>query len=67
MDLITEADPNRVLSAGADRRAIDSIRSRIDVSVSKHGSNVIAVVGHYDCAGNPGGEDVQANDTLAAT
>lgn len=66
VDLITEASPNRVLSANTDQHAVESIRSRIDISVRKHGSNVIAIVGHYDCAGNPNGEEVQLNDILAA-
>ena len=66
VDLITEAGPNRVLSANSDQGAIDSIKSRIEISVKNHGSNVIAIVGHYDCAGNPNGKEVQVNDILAA-
>jgi hypothetical protein len=66
VDLITEAGPNRVLSANTDQHAVESIKSRIDILVRKHGSNVIAIVGHYDCAGNPEGEEVQLDDTLAA-
>ena len=30
------------------------IRRAVSISIEKHGSRVIAVVGHYDCAGNPG-------------
>jgi carbonic anhydrase len=66
VDLITEAGPNRVLSANSDQDAVDSIKRRIEVSVKKHNSNVIAIVGHYDCAGNPNGEEIQVNDILAA-
>ncbi len=32
---------------------IQSIIARIKISVEKHTSVGIAVVGHYDCAGNP--------------
>jgi carbonic anhydrase len=66
VDLITEAGPNRVLSANTDQHAVESIKSRIDILVRKQGSNVIAIVGHYDCAGNPNGEEVQLDDTFAA-
>lgn len=31
----------------------DKIRSRVLVSVEKHGSKAMAIVGHHDCAGNP--------------
>src|SRR5664279_55162 len=59
VDLITEAGPNRVLSANSDQGAIGSIKSRIEISVKNHGSNVIAIVGHYECAGNPNGKEIQ--------
>ncbi|MEA2064183.1 MAG: carbonic anhydrase, partial [Gemmatimonadota bacterium] len=32
---------------------IESIKRKVDISVGKHGSNVVAIVGHHDCAGNP--------------
>jgi len=41
------------LAREEDRVAIESIRRRVDISIHKHGSNLIAVVGHCDCAGNP--------------
>jgi carbonic anhydrase len=25
----------------------------VDISVNKHGSGFIAIIGHHDCAGNP--------------
>lgn len=30
------------------------VKRAASISVEKHGSKVIAVVGHHDCAGNPG-------------
>jgi hypothetical protein len=30
------------------------IRRAVSISIEKHGSQIIAEVGHYDCAGNPG-------------
>jgi hypothetical protein len=59
VDVITEPGPIRMLSEEDDPRAIDSILLRITVSVEKHGSAEIAVVGHYDCAGNPASRDEQ--------
>ena len=35
----------------------DKIRSRLEISVHKHGSKNVAVVGHHDCAGNPVSEE----------
>jgi len=39
---------------------------RIKISVEKHGSKHIAVIGHFDCAGNPAGEAVQRRHILKA-
>ena len=36
---------------------IKHIRSAVSISIEKHGSHVIAVVGHHDCAGNPGDKE----------
>ena len=32
---------------------IDSIKSKTEISIFKHKSNLIIVSGHHDCAGNP--------------
>jgi len=53
VDMITDPGPNLILAQQADKEAVQSILNRIDISVNKHNSNGIAVVGHYDCAGNP--------------
>lgn len=51
VDSITEPGPVRIL---AERGPLmESIMSRVDISVNRHGSKVIAVVAHADCAGNP--------------
>jgi hypothetical protein len=36
---------------------IEHMRSAVSISIEKHGSRVIAVVGHHDCAGNPGDKE----------
>ncbi len=52
VDMITEAGPDKALAAEPGD-VIESIRRRVGISVTQHGSEVIAVVGHHDCAGNP--------------
>ncbi len=59
VDSITEPGPNKILADRSDARAVDSIMARIRISVEKHGSVGIAVVGHHDCAGNPSPKEVQ--------
>ncbi|WP_040229043.1 carbonic anhydrase [Bhargavaea cecembensis] len=51
VDSVTEAGPNKVL-LGNDPQKIDSIIERVRVSTDKHGSTVLAIAGHYDCAGH---------------
>lgn len=53
VDMITEAGPVKILSENADTGLLASIRKRVQVSLEKHHSRKIAIVGHYDCAGNP--------------
>lgn len=30
-----------------------SIKSKVEISVNAHGSKIIVIAGHFDCAGNP--------------
>lgn len=57
IDTITEAGPNGILAKKNDPITLESIKKRVGVSVTKHGSKVVAVVGHYDCAGNAVGRE----------
>ena len=57
VDVITEAGPVRIIAEQTE--ASTSIFRRVDISVGKHNSCGIGVAAHYDCAGNPVGEDVQ--------
>ena len=66
VDMITEPGPNGILHRQDDETLVASILRRINVSVNKHHSVGIAVVGHYDCAGNPGDKDHQNRDTHGA-
>lgn len=64
VDTVTVPGPDKVLANARPRRArrwrrrsglqvAEEIRSRVAISVEAHGSNVVAVAGHADCAGNP--------------
>ena len=59
VDLITEAAINLVLSKQEDNNLINSIIEKIRISVEVHKSDSVAVVGHYDCAGNPASKEEQ--------
>lgn len=59
VDTITEAGPNGILAKQADKATIQSILKRVEISVSAHKSKGMAVVGHYDCAGNPATKEEQ--------
>jgi hypothetical protein len=59
VDMITEAGPNKILADCSDNSLVESIKFRVAISTDKHNSGVIAVVGHYDCGGNPAPESTQ--------
>jgi len=59
VDIISEPGPNLILAKQTDRNAVASILKRVELSVLTHQSKGIAVVGHEDCAGNPGDKEQQ--------
>ena len=59
VDMVTEPGPNKVLAEQTKREIVESILSRVKISVEKHGSKHIAIIGHHDCAGNPADEEQQ--------
>ena len=59
VDTITEPGPCKILARNEDKRSIDSILERAKISINRHGSKLIAISGHYDCAGNPCDEKTQ--------
>lgn len=66
VDMITEPGPNKILSENADRTLIESIKRRVAVSTEVHNSKLIAIVGHYDCAGNPVDKETQQSHILTS-
>ncbi len=59
IDTITEPGPIRILAEQSDQSQLASILSRIEISIQKHGSRHIAIIGHHDCAGNPVSKEKQ--------
>lgn len=53
VDMVTEPGPNKILADNLDTAVIENIKKRVEISVHHHGSKVVAIVGHFGCAGNP--------------
>lgn len=53
VDMITEPGMDKILAEGSQRK-LKEIKKKIEISVKKHGSKIVAIIGHADCAGNPG-------------
>jgi len=66
VDMVTEPGPNKILAEGKNNALLESIKRRVEISVNKHASKLIAIVGHYDCAGNPAEKDIQLKHILLA-
>ena len=60
VDMITEPGPNKILaSPGLAEGLVENIKKRVDISVHHHGSKVVAIIGHFGCAGNPTEKEIQ--------
>ena len=66
VDMITEPGPECLLAECRERATIDSIRKKLEISSIYHKSEVVAIAGHYDCAANPVGQQVQQKQILSA-
>jgi len=66
VDMITEPGPERLLAEAKDLTACASIRRRLEISVTRHNSNLVAIVGHHDCAGNAAVKETQLEQILTA-
>ena len=53
VDMVTLPGPDKVLSECKDIQEIESIKSKVLISCNSHGSKLIFIAGHSDCAGNP--------------
>jgi hypothetical protein len=66
VDLITEPGMDKALSQGQWFEN-ERLREKVIVSITAHNSNVVAVVGHYDCAANPVSDCEHFQDIVAST
>ncbi len=53
VDMVTIPGADKVLSQNTDEAIVTSIRNSVEISITKHNSKIIAIVGHHDCAANP--------------
>jgi len=53
VDMITEPGPDKVLSENKNDFTLQEIKRKVEISISKHASKLVAIVGHHNCAGNP--------------
>jgi len=54
VDMVTFPGADGLFSNEQNLTEIALIRRAVSISIERHGSQIIALVGHYDCAGNPG-------------
>ncbi len=66
VDLITEPGVNKVLAERTEPEKVESILEKVRISVNAHSSRQFAVVGHFDCAGNPVSREVQEEQIRAS-
>ncbi|MBT8346241.1 MAG: hypothetical protein KJO28_08040 [Desulfofustis sp.] len=66
VDVVSEPGPNKILADGINQQLLESIWTRVEISITKHNSKGIAIIGHHDCAGNPVDESAQHPHTAAA-
>ncbi len=66
VDSITEPGPILILAEESNSNLVESIFNRIRISVDRHNSVGIAVVGHHDCAANPATKDQQVKQIADA-
>ncbi len=59
VDAITEPGPCKILAENSNEILVNSIIQRVKISIDKHKSQLIAISGHYDCAGNPADAEMQ--------
>lgn len=53
VDMITEPGMDGVLAEKHSLELLQSIKDKLFLSLDKHRARIVAVCGHYDCAGNP--------------
>ena len=57
VDMVTFPGVDVIISSSENSDEIALLRNAVSISIEKHRSRIIAVVGHFDCAGNPGNRE----------
>ncbi len=65
-DSITEPGPVRILCDEQNGKYAELIISKLELSLMRHGSGLIAISAHYDCYGNPADETTQKQQLESA-
>lgn len=65
VDMITEAGPDKVVSEGKPDQT-NLVRYKTGLSIEKHGSETVIIMGHDDCGGNPVPKDKHLEQIKAA-
>jgi hypothetical protein len=52
VDMVTEPGPDLAVAHGAPE-LVETLRHKVLISVDAHGSTVVVVAGHHDCAAHP--------------
>jgi carbonic anhydrase len=63
VDLVTHPGVDGLLAEEPDR-AGELLRASIEISIQRHGSPVLALVGHHECAANAGSADLHREQLL---
>lgn len=66
VDMITLPGANKLLAENSTQEIKEFVKRCLSISVEKHGSRLIAVAGHDDCAGNPACKEIQIDHTRQA-
>ncbi len=66
VDMITAAGPNRILALNDPPATANFLLQQVHLSLEKHHSRQIAVIGHDDCAGNPAPPQEQQQHLMQA-
>ena len=66
VDQITAPGINRILAENTDATEIQRIKRYLGISVHEHGSEIVVISGHPDCAGNPTTKEGQIEHLIEA-
>lgn len=61
VDVISEPGCDLVLSGNTGDSAVSDIRAKLEISIRAHGSKLVFVSGHHECAANPVSRELHAD------